>query len=504
MSASKKRTKIKRKPVPAALHAELTEYSSLLRAIRASDTLDITSQLTRHHIGKGKEKAVEAFQNDEQGDVMNEDDEEDFYSLPDTDPPDQSGFSSDPQSSQAGPSRLSDETTPKPTRSIPFPSSPPVDASSSDEMKRKRLKMSSSRETWTRWPLLAEDVPVPEWSLEDEIAQIVTSLFSQASTSTSDDELDHESAPSANPFSTLVSSLAFASTHFLDTIFASLASLVPKRPPSMINRLAPVGWQTVLAAAQVQTAGQPGNKLPGVDISTKVLERVERRLQEFYGTTVRPISLNPTMINSEMPRVIAGNGTAPKDASSVRAAMSVPAAIGFTSSSQLPAQRLRILQSSSQKLSAAFASFDASPSDLLSADLGYPGMGHSVPDGWVEDWYANNSLEREKKRKLRKREYRKAEKDRKLKERENRAASRVGTRAGRRGGNRRGKKQAPVADALNGDAKVQDATKLGKRKREEANLEVEASGSEEEKTKPKAESRKKSKFSSAKYVEDSD
>ena len=36
----------KRARVPAALHNELTEYSSLLRALRTSNTLDLASQLT--------------------------------------------------------------------------------------------------------------------------------------------------------------------------------------------------------------------------------------------------------------------------------------------------------------------------------------------------------------------------------------------------------------------------------------------------------------------------
>ena len=35
----------KRRWIPAALHAELTEYSSLLRALRTSDTLDLASHL---------------------------------------------------------------------------------------------------------------------------------------------------------------------------------------------------------------------------------------------------------------------------------------------------------------------------------------------------------------------------------------------------------------------------------------------------------------------------
>ena len=36
----------KRTKVPAALHSELSEYASLLRALRTSNTLDLASQLT--------------------------------------------------------------------------------------------------------------------------------------------------------------------------------------------------------------------------------------------------------------------------------------------------------------------------------------------------------------------------------------------------------------------------------------------------------------------------
>ncbi|KAH9169349.1 hypothetical protein EDB89DRAFT_1985435 [Lactarius sanguifluus] len=37
----------KRKAIPAALHSEISEYASLLRVLRATDTLDITTHLTR-------------------------------------------------------------------------------------------------------------------------------------------------------------------------------------------------------------------------------------------------------------------------------------------------------------------------------------------------------------------------------------------------------------------------------------------------------------------------
>ncbi|GAW09555.1 hypothetical protein LENED_011718 [Lentinula edodes] len=51
------RKKSQRKRIPAALHSELTEYSSLLRSLRTNDNLDVTSQLTRYFNHKGKEKA---------------------------------------------------------------------------------------------------------------------------------------------------------------------------------------------------------------------------------------------------------------------------------------------------------------------------------------------------------------------------------------------------------------------------------------------------------------
>ncbi|KAH7923190.1 hypothetical protein BV22DRAFT_1130847 [Leucogyrophana mollusca] len=57
-----------RKPVPAALHAELSEYAALMRAMRTSRTLDLTAHLLDHAVeqrktveenireGKGKSK----------------------------------------------------------------------------------------------------------------------------------------------------------------------------------------------------------------------------------------------------------------------------------------------------------------------------------------------------------------------------------------------------------------------------------------------------------------
>ncbi|KAH0839374.1 hypothetical protein J3R83DRAFT_68 [Lanmaoa asiatica] len=47
---------MKRVFVPTALHAELTEYTDLVRVLRTTRTLDLTSHLLQHAAGKGKEK----------------------------------------------------------------------------------------------------------------------------------------------------------------------------------------------------------------------------------------------------------------------------------------------------------------------------------------------------------------------------------------------------------------------------------------------------------------
>lgn len=230
---------LKRKLVPAALHSELTEYSSLLRALRTNDTLDVTSQLTKYHVQKGKEKAV----------IYDEDSDEEEEEEEEEGPENDVGHDEDEYQPKAGPSSL------KRQQSIGSPSS---------EKKNGRRKSNISRETWTRWPLLAEDVPIPDWSLEDEVAHITTSLIQKSSPSTSDSECDSDPDADA-PSPALISSLTLSSSSYLDSILASIASIVPKRPPSMLNRLAPVGWQTVLAAAQIQAV----TAQTGGSVSTK-------------------------------------------------------------------------------------------------------------------------------------------------------------------------------------------------------------------------------------------
>ncbi|KAE9390667.1 hypothetical protein BT96DRAFT_1002104 [Gymnopus androsaceus JB14] len=128
----------------------------------------------------------------------------------------------------------------------------------------------------------------------DEVAHITTSLMQHIhahradrrdASSTSDSEPDSDPDTNA-PSSTLVSSL---------TVFLVIPRSYPRIhcniPLRMINRLAPVGWQTILAAAQMQAAGQTDESA-----STKVLERVQRRLENLYKSWAQQDPLHTSAI----------------------------------------------------------------------------------------------------------------------------------------------------------------------------------------------------------------
>ncbi|KAJ3746510.1 hypothetical protein DFH05DRAFT_1395391 [Lentinula detonsa] len=215
MSSTKDRSKSQHKRIPAALHSELSEYTSLLRAIRTTDTLDVTSQLTRYFNDKFNYRAP-LYESNE--------DDEDYTEAYDV---------------HAKRKRASQSQS-----------------SATEEIITTRKKI-SSRETWTRWPLLAQDVPAPEWSLQDEVAHITALLLRDTTSSTTDLEPDNGTDHETNPsIPQLNSSLTLSSSRYLDSILASLAAIIPKRSASMINRLAPAGWQSVLAAAQILAASQ--------------------------------------------------------------------------------------------------------------------------------------------------------------------------------------------------------------------------------------------------------
>ena len=170
----------KRKAVPIALRSELEEYSFLLRALRTSDTLDLSSQLIRA-----------------------------------------AGFSQTPED---------DDTHDQPLTTT-------VKASGSNPNSRK------PKDTWTRWPLLIQDVPTPEWTLQDEVERLANKFLQPPSNSSEETGEDVE-----EPIDTdAVKHLTLETTEYLSHLFATIAAHVPVAKESMQNRLRPLNWENILA-----------------------------------------------------------------------------------------------------------------------------------------------------------------------------------------------------------------------------------------------------------------
>ena len=218
----------KRKRVPAALHAEISEYSALLRALRTQDTLDLTSQLIR---------ARTASRANTDDDLLDDDDLD-----------------------------LDGGESEKPLTDVV--SQGPVAAPSSNEdvspmLKRKRLPgkrkpgMTSkkTRDHWTRWPLMDGDVHVPEWTLEDEVKVIavhhikgtLTRPDATAQAAELLEDLDDDFTNTLLPQAGL-DALSDEAASYLSRILALVAAFKAPAAESMQNRFAPFGWEAVMAA----------------------------------------------------------------------------------------------------------------------------------------------------------------------------------------------------------------------------------------------------------------
>jgi hypothetical protein len=116
-----------------------------------------------------------------------------------------------------------------------------------------------SRNTWTRWPLLAEDLHIPEWGFEDEVHLLAKqallfdfSTSDQLPTDTSSESrgvdpnvLREDQIEALLPPSSL-RSLADASSCHLEHILSALASYSPPVDKSTQHRRHPIGWESVL------------------------------------------------------------------------------------------------------------------------------------------------------------------------------------------------------------------------------------------------------------------
>ncbi|KAF8875554.1 hypothetical protein CPB85DRAFT_1444033 [Mucidula mucida] len=252
------KTKAKRQKIPAGLVSEIREYSALLRTLSVGTTSDLTGQLLRH------EQELRFDKDSWDGET---EDDEAMYSRPPS--PDTSSLppptSPLPTSSQftGSPSRSSSSLplvsgsplTPSRKRklSAPTPSSP-----------RKRRTMMN----FARWPLLLEDVPKPEWELQDEVAAMISQLQLDDPEEQEEEEEEQDCVPA----------VTLSTAHFLESLLATIAGYTPRRADSLQDRLNPIDWRYVLRATTNQEFVDP-----------EAVRKAERRLQAIYGGEGVPI-----------------------------------------------------------------------------------------------------------------------------------------------------------------------------------------------------------------------
>jgi hypothetical protein len=207
----------KRKKVPAALHTELSEYASLIRALRTSDTLDLSSQLT-----KAQPRASTSQRNADEDDLEDE----------------------------INPSRsASRDITPSVLSSPKSRGSP----------KQNGIERTQIKDNWTRWPLPAGDLHIPEFEFEDEIRTIASEAVKLQRQEDPDgnnhppEEVDEE----ARLPQSFLDSLTLASSTHLSQILSVLAAHVPLAEMSMQNRIKPIGWEGVLGIVAVSGLVDP-------------------------------------------------------------------------------------------------------------------------------------------------------------------------------------------------------------------------------------------------------
>lgn len=197
---------MKRKPIPKVLHSELTDYTSLLRALRTRNTLDVTSHIMRTAPSKG--------------DALNSDDDDDDKGHTSQGVHNDTDTASSSSSHTGGAAR-------------------------------------GRHDNWTRWPLLFDDVAVPEWGFEDEVSTLAAQalklrpparLSVSALSPDSGPEEDAEGIdPDLNPDTpSYIPHLTACASTQLAKVLALLAAHTPIRAPSLQNRIEPLDWQSVI------------------------------------------------------------------------------------------------------------------------------------------------------------------------------------------------------------------------------------------------------------------
>ncbi|CAK5278113.1 unnamed protein product, partial [Mycena citricolor] len=265
----------KRKRVPRALHAELSEYSSLIRTLHTHDTLDLAKHITLpapqptsrrrspRTLTSSPPLSLDA------GVVVGADNDRD----------DDSDYRDEEEEEEERRLRVHQKDRRTPSEgSVGPPRSDPVASDDGDFQEgSSKDTLPSKADTWTRWPLLMSSVHIPEWSFEEEIAAIARRVLENGKSDAPPDgvgaEDDEEQVDEdTDEDGEIPSYIAHSASAFLSSILALLAHHSPSRGETLQNRLQPLRWQNVLDIVASCT-----------DVDPEVIDNVKARMEVVYG-----------------------------------------------------------------------------------------------------------------------------------------------------------------------------------------------------------------------------
>lgn len=257
----------KRKHVQTKLHSELSEYSSLLRALRTNNTLDLASQLTVPDVIGSQPTAVAS------DDVYEDDDDISIAGRSET------GEDNEPLDTQVLVAADTEDST---AVQQPLESVASTSLRSRSKSKGKTRAPATVRDTWTKWPLVPSEVYVPEWSFDEEVRVLATEALQRlplddvdvdepkpepSAESENDNEGDNESDEEEQESQEVVEddssdvaldstlsptdlrSLTRSSARRLHEILAMSCAMLPEGEDSLQNRHGYINWELILNAA---------------------------------------------------------------------------------------------------------------------------------------------------------------------------------------------------------------------------------------------------------------
>jgi hypothetical protein len=210
---------------------ELSEYASLLRALKTNGLLDISAQASTSQVST--DVSPIGYLDDNNDDSFLDDSVPVDAATSNTRPPSSVSPIPDIQSERAHTVALDDDA--------PGPST----------LRARRPRVPMEEEVWTRWPMKLNQLQHPEWSFSDEVHRMISYAHREdtRSPAADGDELEHEDEPAGDtPLHELgvTEAAATSASHHLENVLGALAAFTDDPSGGLRGRMKGVEWESVL------------------------------------------------------------------------------------------------------------------------------------------------------------------------------------------------------------------------------------------------------------------